>query len=52
MNDDVVLNVMFGAFVVVADVLNLNFPFLDGDVPRRSLLWSVHFSIHKIWLSV
>ena len=27
----------------------VNFPFLDGDVPRRpSDLWSVYFSTHKI----
>ena len=30
----------------------VNFPCLDGDVPRSPFLWRIYFSIYPFWKSV
>ena len=34
------------------DLLIVNFPLLDGDVPRRPFLWNIYLSAHKICSSM
>ena len=30
----------------------VNFPFLDGDIPKSSFLWSIYLSTNKVCLSM